>query len=269
MTIQKKDHCGDPSSESKPEYGLQMAHNNNHLTQVKIMQAHDAANANENGTDALEPSHNSAIELVRKKLIGKKYHDIAQLDFVAELDANLAIGTEHLEEFLEDADAVQLRLAYLRELRRTTLDYAPMGLLLEPADFVRELFWIATGVLSHAVTSGMLGSDAVYRLSLFASNPEVLEKAHLSAVKGESEVVELIDQHRLKIWDWLRDEVVSGRLFKWDEKSVVGKYIAAWQVNESYRDLEIADEPDLAVDSCATRWMIPVQLVAVTFVDPN
>jgi hypothetical protein len=271
MTIQNQEQPGDSAQESPSKLGALAAQNINLLTQQVIMQTQDADNAHENGNDPTDLATETVIQKVRKHTVGKTYLEKSQLDFVELLEQDLAKGTEFLEDFLEDADAVTLRIAYLKELIRATLDNAPMGSVESLDDFVRELWWIATGELAHAVTSGMLGSsdETVRRLALIVSNPEILQKAHLVAMNGESEVLELVNRHQAKTWSWLRDSIVSGSLSNRDGKSLAGQYVAGWQPDDSFKNIEVSDEPNLALDACASRWMIPASLVAVSFVDPS
>jgi len=141
----------------------------------------------------------------------------------------------------------------------------PVGFLTEPREFLREIWWLATGRLQEAIESE---KAEVEHLAQLASQPDALRLARRAVMEGEAVLDELIKEHQAWAWNWLRDEVEAGRLEQHRGSEVAAKHVAIWRREQPYEEFEVGDTPHAVRLAAANRWFVSEEFIAETFVDP-
>ena len=177
-------------------------------------------------------------------------------------------AAERLLDLLFDTATCEARIAILEQLTSSAAgkELLPKGIPYDHRGFVRELYWISIGRLPEAVAAGKaLGNQ----LAQFASNADSLRMARCVLLEGPDAIAPLIRQIQVEAWNWLRDEVSSGRLVRFENGKMAGKQVAIWRAEQPYAEFEVGIDPMDVRERAAVRWMVPESLIAVTYVDAD
>lgn len=189
-------------------------------------------------------------------------------DFAAAFEENPTQGCRVLADLLRDEVACEARGALSESVHASDSGqhWIPGGVLAQEDHFLQELVWIALGVLATAVTAGLTNPERIARLT---AHPAVLRLARETLMSGLDALQSLIQRHGAETWHWLRDEIVQGRLVAVRGESVVRRYVAAWRRDQPYDELIVGDSARSARLAAAQQWLLPDELISVSFVDPD
>lgn len=194
--------------------------------------------------------------------------DLVLANFQDEFDIDTLQAADRLHDLLIDLVACEARCSLLDAARKTSAEpkMEPAGSLSEPKEYLRELTWLANNQLDEAIESGKASTAFLCQLS---SHPDLLRLASRAAVDGDEAIADLVKEHQVETWNWLRDEVLNGNLQKHLGDKVVGRHVAVWKKDQPYAEMVIGDSPDEVRAAARERWMVPNELVAETFVDAD
>lgn len=176
-------------------------------------------------------------------------------------------GVRVLVELLRDPVSLEARCGVVEGLSKSEAGelLSPAGLICDQ-NLMREIAWIASGSLLEAFRAG-LGEPR--RFARLLAHPVTMRLAQRALLDGIEAIDRELELQQLRTWEWLREEVVGGRLTVVRGESVVGKHVAAFAPHQEQDDLVVADSARAARTAAAKKWLIPDKLVAVTFVDPS
>lgn len=215
-----------------------------------------------------EPATPTATVVSRSEIKPIVDLDLVLANYADEFDSNPRQAADRLHDLLIDPVTCEARCRVLEEVRKRSANRKrqPAGALTEPRDYVRELMWLANHQLDAAIESGQASPKF---LSQLAARPDLLRLASRAVVDGKEAIAELVKEHQVGTWKWLRDEVLNGNLQKHLGDGVVGKHVAVWKKDQPYTEMVVGDCPAAVRSVARERWMVPNGLVAETFVDAN
>jgi len=179
----------------------------------------------------------------------------------SQVNPTLVVADFH-ELFEQDPEQGVRQLLRLLRSRATTEARAIMleqaAQLGEPADFIRELCWIADRKLQEALKRGVASPQVLGQL---ASHPASLRVAS-GALADKDSLRELIAQCQVRTWHWLLDLDSQGELSEHG-----GKDVGAWWREQPLDTLRSGASDHEVRVAVAQEFMVPMDLVATTYVD--
>lgn len=185
---------------------------------------------------------------------------------IAESDPDTAF--RQLSELLLDEEVFATHIVLANDLYlrfRIESDRA-RDLYGDVTNYLRELWWIASGQLAAAFDKGVVNRKNLARLTM---HPDVLEMAKKMLNEGtlafERELGSVAASTKSEALNWMRDEAHAGRF----ARSVAGQFIATWKKEAEWNDapmqseIIVADNLVKAGRIASTRWLIPMTMIAV------
>jgi len=188
--------------------------------------------------------------------------DLVLLCFYDEFANDPVAASERLFDLLLDPVTCEARIVVLKEMARSELRERsqPGGWLSPPHSYVRELLWLANGQLRQAIETERACLEYVCQL---AANPDLLRWAHDTVMHGNEVLAKMVTEHQAAAWSWLRQQVCTGKL----PKEFGGRCVAVWRADQPYREFEVGDSERQVRAAAGQRWLVPEELLAVTYVD--
>ncbi len=192
--------------------------------------------------------------------------DVVLCNFRDAFEEDPLQAADMLLDLVHDPVTCLARQSFLRVVRTESADLRAalsdvVKTEIKVEDFLRELWWIATEQLPEAIQQKKAD---IQLLGELAHNPDALELAHHAALQGSSVLRAMIDVHQSKTWNWLRNQVKAGNLRQYAQTDV-----GAWKPNQDPSELVTGPDYGNIRTAGAERWMVPQELVTITFVDAD
>ena len=184
--------------------------------------------------------------------------DLASHDFSDAFDSDDLEAGVYFRTLLLDEGLVSKRVSRLLAVREKQQAEGQEQQVHAATEYIRELVWIR----AHTRLAHIAGGEAnVGRLKQLADDPENLPLASCLLQRGDDGFLqEMILCHQAQTWSWLRDRVCDGTLERF-----AGKHVASWTTDES--QIVVADNPVEAGRIASQKHNVPMDMIAVTFVD--
>jgi hypothetical protein len=212
------------------------------------------------------PSRRTSAEAQRVACGGAAQADAITFDFAGAFESDPLEGVRRLADLLRDPVNCETRCAFIEGLSASAIGnkIIPGAPLSDEGYFLRELVWIAQGNLWKAASKGLTTPERVAQLT---SHPKALRLAGKCLWDGIEVLQCQIRRNWAETWHWMRELIVSGELVAVRKESVVGRHVAAWGKEHAIDEFIVADSAVLARREAAEKWVLPEEMIAVSFVD--
>lgn len=127
-------------------------------------------------------------------------------------------------------------------------------------DLLPELWWLGTCQLVKALETKRTTPERVARLTV---NLDAMAVARRVLEEGVEELDFAIRSCQADAWNWIRDQITSGRL-----RDHAGQHVAVWK-REQREELIYDKSFARAAARAAEEWMLPPRLIAVELIDAD